>query len=136
MSGATDQGRQLLAMVPFAETLGVEMVTATPEEVRAQVAWEPSRCTAAGVLHGGVIMGLADTTGAISAFLNLPSGASGTATIESKTNFFRAVREGYVEAISRPLHVGGSTIVVESDVFDSQGRRVAKVIQTQAVLGR
>src|SRR5207245_363643 len=98
MSGATDQGRQLLAMVPFAETLGVEMVTATPEEVRAQVAWEPSRCTAAGVLHGGVIMGLADTTGAISAFLNLPSGASGTATIESKTNFFRAVREGYVEA--------------------------------------
>jgi uncharacterized protein (TIGR00369 family) len=136
MSGATDQGRQLLAMVPFAETLGVEMVTATPEEVRARVAWEPSRCTAAGVLHGGVIMGLADTTGAISAFLNLPKEASGTATIESKTNFFRAVREGYVEAISRPLHVGGSTIVVESDVFDSQGRRVAKVIQTQAVLGR
>jgi len=134
MSGATDQGRQLLAMVPFAETLGVEMVTATPEEVRAQVAWEPSRCTAAGVLHGGVIMGLADTTGAISAFLNLPSGASGTATIESKTNFFRAVREGEVHGTTKPLHAGRTTIVVQTDLRDDAGKLVGQTTQTQAVL--
>jgi uncharacterized protein (TIGR00369 family) len=65
--------------------------------------------------------------------LNLPPGA-GTATIESKTNFFRAVRDGRIVAESRPLHVGSSTIVVETEVRDGSERLVAKVTQTQAVL--
>jgi uncharacterized protein (TIGR00369 family) len=85
------------------------------------------------VLHGGAIMALADTLGAICAFLNLPPGA-GTSTIESKTNFFAAVRSGHVEAVSHPLHVGRRTIVVQTDVRDATGRRVAQVTQTQAVL--
>jgi uncharacterized protein (TIGR00369 family) len=79
-------------------------------------------------------MGLADTCGGACAFANLPEGTTGTTTIESKTNFFRAVREGSVEAIARPLHVGRTTIVVETDLFDDAGKRVARVTQTQAVL--
>jgi uncharacterized protein (TIGR00369 family) len=78
-------------------------------------------------------MALADSAGAACAVLNLPAGA-GTATIESKTNFFRAVRDGRVVAVSRPLHVGSSTIVVETEVRDRSERLVAKVTQTQAVL--
>jgi uncharacterized protein (TIGR00369 family) len=78
-------------------------------------------------------MGLADTLGAICAFLNLPAGA-GTTTIESKTNFFRGVLTGHVEAVTRPLHVGRRFIVVQTDVTDAAGKRVAQVTQTQAVL--
>jgi uncharacterized protein (TIGR00369 family) len=80
-------------------------------------------------------MALADTSGALCAFLNLPEGAS-TSTIESKTNFFRAVRDGHIETVSKPLHVGRSTIVVQTDVLDAAGKRVAQVTQTQAVLTR
>jgi len=127
----TDAIRQL---VPFAAALGVEIITSSPDEVRARVAWQPERCTTAGVLHGGVIMSLADTTGATCAFQNLPDGADGTTTIESKTNFLRAVRNGYAEAVSRPLHAGRTVVVVETDVTDVDGRPVAKVLQTQAVL--
>lgn len=97
------------------------------------MAWAPERCTTGGVLHGGVLMALADSIGAYCAMLNLPRGA-GTATIESKTNFFRAVRDGFVEAVSTPLHVGRTTIVVQTDLHDAQGRRVARVTQTQAVI--
>jgi uncharacterized protein (TIGR00369 family) len=79
-------------------------------------------------------MGLADVCGGACAYTNLPDGATGTTTIESKTNFFRAVRRGHVEAISRPLHVGRTTVVVETDLFDEAGKRVARVTQTQAVL--
>ena len=79
-------------------------------------------------------MALADAAGAYCAFLNLPEGAGGTATIESKTNFFRAVREGNVEARSRPLHRGRTTIVVETDLHDDAGKHVARVTQTHAVL--
>jgi uncharacterized protein (TIGR00369 family) len=120
--------------MPFAEVLGLEVLSASPEEVRAQLAWEERLCTAAGILHGGVLMSLADAVGAYCAFLNLPHGSTGTATIESKTNFFRAVRDGHVVATSRPLHVGRTTIVVETDLHDSQGKHVARVTQTQAVL--
>jgi uncharacterized protein (TIGR00369 family) len=130
---AAPDPQALAAAMPFAVALGIEVTAATAEEVRGRLAWAPERCTSAGILHGGALMSLADTLGAICAFLNLPP-AAGTSTIESKTNFFAAVRGGHVEGVSHPLHVGRRTIVVQTDVRDGTGRRVALVTQTQAVL--
>jgi 1,4-dihydroxy-2-naphthoyl-CoA hydrolase len=126
---------RVLSAMPFGAFLGIELVSASAEEVRARLAWDERLCTAGGVLHGGALMGLADSAGGYCAFLNLPDGAAGTATIESKTNFFAPVREGRVEAVARPLHKGRTTIVVETDLYDDAERRVARVTQTQAVLG-
>ena len=126
--------QDLIDSMPFARELGIEVTAATPEEVRGRLAWSERLCTAGGVMHGGVLMAFADTLGASCAFLNLPEGAL-TSTIESKTNFFRAVREGHVEGAARPLHVGRSTIVIQTDLSDAGGRRVAQVTQTQAVIG-
>ena len=120
--------------MPFAAFLGLEVVSASADEVRARLAWAEELCTAGGILHGGALMGLADSAGGFCAFLNLPEDATGTATIESKTNFFAPVREGWVEAVSRPLHIGKATIVVDTDLYDAGGRLVARVTQTQAVL--
>ena len=61
-----------------------------------------------------------------------PQGASGTATIESKTNFLRGVREGAITASTRPLHAGRTLIVVETEVARKDGALAAKVTQTQA----
>src|SRR3954469_5224814 len=119
--------------MPFAKTCGIRIESATKDEVHGGLAWAPERCTTGGGLHGGIVMTLADSLGAVCAFLNLPPGA-GTSTIESKTNFFRAVREGRVSAVARPLHVGRTTIVIQTDVRDGDGRRVALVTQTQMVL--
>src|SRR5207302_7691796 len=101
--------------MPFAQELGIKVLDARPEEVTARLDWQPRLCTTGGVMHGGALMSLADTAGATCAFLNLPPGA-GTGTIESKTNFFRAVRDGHVDAVARPLHVGRSTIVVQTEL--------------------
>ncbi len=120
-------------MMPFARLIGLEVVSAAPAEVRGRLRWRPELCTSNGVLHGGVLMAMADTIGAVCAFVNLPPGA-GTATIESKTNFFRAVRQGHVEATAQPLHLGRTTIVIQTDLRDAEGLRVALVTQTQAVL--
>jgi uncharacterized protein (TIGR00369 family) len=120
--------------MPFGKRLGVELDAASPEEVRGGIEWAADLCTAGGVLHGGALMGLADSLGGLCAYLNLPDGATSTATIESKTNFFRGVRAGRVTATSRPLHVGRTTIVVQTDLRDDEGRHVAQVTQTQAVL--
>jgi uncharacterized protein (TIGR00369 family) len=118
--------------MPFAERLGLRVESATKDEVRAELDWAEELCTAGGVLHGGALMAAADSVGALCAFLNLPEGAT-TATIESKTNFFRAVRGGTVSLTAAPLHVGRSSIVVQTDLRHGDGGRVALVIQTQAV---
>ena len=124
----------LLDVMPFTKTIGAVFSKYGKEEVRARISWAPERCTAGGLLHGGAVMALADSTGAACAFVNLPEGSAGTTTVESKTNFLRGVRDGYVEAVSRPLHVGRTVIVVETDVHDPQERLVARVLQTQLVL--
>ena len=120
-------------MMPFAAGMGIELQAATAEEVTGTMAWRPDLCTTFGALHGGAMMAMADSTGALCAFLNLPAGAT-TSTIESKTNFFRGLREGTLHATSRPLHVGRTTVVVQTDLVDDRGKRVAQVTQTQAVL--
>ncbi|MCX4904086.1 PaaI family thioesterase [Streptomyces sp. NBC_00878] len=124
----------LLAAVPFAVELGIELEAAGPEFAGAVLPWSPRLCTVGGVLHGGALMALADTAGAVCAFFNLPAGA-GTSTVESKTNFFRAVRSGHVRAEARPLHTGRSFIVIQTDLYDAEGKRVGQTTQTQAVLG-
>jgi uncharacterized protein (TIGR00369 family) len=121
------------AQMPLGETLGMRFYGGE-DEIDATLEWAPELCTSAGILHGGVLMALADSAGGVCAFLNLPEG-SGTATIESKTNFLGAVRSGVVRARSRPLHIGKTTVVIETDVLDEAGRLVARTMQTQAVLG-
>jgi 1,4-dihydroxy-2-naphthoyl-CoA hydrolase len=129
MADATAAAFQL----PFAQLAGIEITAASKDQVRGRMEWREEICTLGGVVHGGALMTLADTVGAACAFLNLPSGAS-TATIESKTNLLRAVRGGHVEATATPVHVGRTMIVVQTDLRDDQGRRVALTTQTQAVI--
>ena len=124
---------QLAAAMPFAVALGVRLSSAEPDRVEGTMDWAPERCTTGDALHGGAVMAMADTLGAVCAFLNLPPGA-GTSTIESKTNFFRGVRAGTVTAVTRPLHVGRTTIVVQTEVRNEEGKLVAMTTQTQAVL--
>ena len=93
---------ELLAVIPFAAALGMELVSATPDEVIGRLGWREDLCTTGGAFNGGASMSLADNMGGMCAYLNLPPGAA-TATISSSTNFLRGVRKGYVTATSRPL---------------------------------
>jgi uncharacterized protein (TIGR00369 family) len=131
-AGEPSATSQIAAMIPFATLVGLELLEATPQVVRGRLAWSPERCTTGEIMHGGALMTLADTCAAVCAFLNLPGGALGTATIESKTNFLRAVREGAVTAAARPLHAGRTLIVLETEIVREDGSLAAKVSQTQA----
>ena len=119
--------------MPLAALLGFEAVEGGPDAVVLQGAWAEERCTAGGVLHGGYLMALADSASATLAYLNVPPGAT-TATIESKTNFLAAVREGSVTGRAELVHAGRRTIVVQVDVTADDGRHVTRTLQTQAVI--
>lgn len=131
MSDATDQVHELM---PFAALLGIGVQDRSAETVVMTMDWKVERTTVGGVMHGGALMSLADCAGALCAFLNLPDGSAGTTTIESKTNMIGAVRGGTVTATSRPLHVGRTTIVIETELRRDDEKLIAKTTQTQAVL--
>ena len=120
-------------LMPFAMALGITITEANASEVVGRMDWTEDKTTTGGGMHGGALMAFADSVGAVCAFLNLPEGA-GTSTTSSSTVFLRAVRTGTVTATSRPLHAGRSTIAVTTQLTDADGRLVAQVTQTQAVL--
>jgi len=120
------------AMMPFTKVLGLSVLEGTAERVVARAQWAPERCTGGDVLHGGFLMAAADSVGAACAAFNLPQGAA-TSTIESKTNFFRAVTAGALRIEAAPVHVGRSTIVVQTDITREDGKLVTRTLQTQAV---
>lgn len=128
--GSPDVG----ALMPLAGYLGIQTLHASPEEVRLRIPWSEKTCTSGGVMHGGTIMALADTAGAMVAFLNLPEGAAGTTTTDSQTRFLGAVRDGHAEAAARLLHKGRTLIAVDTEVRDVGGRLVARTSQSQLVL--
>jgi 1,4-dihydroxy-2-naphthoyl-CoA hydrolase len=131
----TEYASQFVAdPLPFAKLLGLELVSVTPDRVEAVLQVREELCTRPAVLHGGVVMALADTLGAIATVANLAEGTT-TTTIESKTNFFAAIPVGdTARAECTPLHRGRTTMVWQTRVTRSDGRVAALVIQTQLVL--
>jgi 1,4-dihydroxy-2-naphthoyl-CoA hydrolase len=117
----------------LAELLDIRFVETAPERVVAELAYREALTTVGGGFHGGTLMALADTLGAVATVLNLPPGA-GTTTIESKTNFLAAARSGTVRAETTPLHRGKRTMVWQTRITDESGRALSLTIQTQMVL--
>lgn len=125
---------QLQAAIPLCATLGIRSVGVTTDRVELAMDWAPERTTTGGAMHGGALMALADSAGAVVAFVNLPDGASGTTTVTSSTNFIGAVRAGVVTAVSRVLHAGSTTIAVNTEVRDASGKLIVVTNQVQLVL--
>ena len=122
----------MVALMPFAQLLGLTVEEAGPDKVFARLAWAPHLCTSGGVMHGGVLMSLDDSAGALVTILGLPEGAT-TATITSTSQLFRPVTGGTVRAVAVPLHRGRTTVTAQSSLYDSADRLVAQTTQIQAV---
>jgi len=122
----------LLALMPFAGHLGLVLDEADADRVVIRLDWAPHLCTAGGVMHGGMLMAMADTAGALVTFLGLPEGTS-TATITSTSHMFRPVSGGMVRAVAVPVHRGRTTVTAETSIFDAEDRLVAQTVQVQAV---
>ncbi len=119
---------------PFAKLMGVKVTSATKERVEAELEVTPEHCTIPATLHGGAIMAFADNLGGIAAFLNMPEGSL-TTTIESKTNFLRAIPVGQTaKAVTTPIKIGRTVQVWKTDVFDGAGKLAAIVTQTQLIM--
>jgi len=114
--------------------LGISFDEVTAERVIGHLTVASHLCTSGSILHGGTIMALADTLGAVGAFVNLPPGAR-TSTVESKTNFIRAARLGEtVTATSRLINKGRTLMLWQTEVRNAEDKLIALVTQSQIIL--
>lgn len=122
-------------VMPFSKLMGVEVSEVGKDRVVGTLLVREDLCTAGGILHGGAIMAFADALGALGGFANLPEGAGGTTTIESKTNFLGAAKQGEtVTGESTPVQIGRRLSVWQTKITRPDGKSVALVTQTQMVL--
>jgi 1,4-dihydroxy-2-naphthoyl-CoA hydrolase len=118
----------------FVKLMGIKLIKRSPERSESELFIREELCNRRGVMHGGAVMGWADTMGGMTASAALTKDQR-TATIESKTNFFAPIPKGdTARAVCMPLHSGRTTIVLQTDITRGDGTLAAMVIQTQIVL--
>ncbi|HSN39218.1 MAG TPA: PaaI family thioesterase [Burkholderiales bacterium] len=113
--------------------MGVQLISLGRKRVAAEMPVKSMHMNRSGRVNGGAIMAFADVLGAAGTIANLPAGYR-TTTLESKTNFFAAGEGLLLKAVSVPLHIGRTTMVWQTTIRNSDGRKVAIVTQTQIVI--
>ena len=115
--------------------LGIEISGAKPNEIRSFLTVTKSLMAPNGFLHAGSVVTLADTSCGYGCVANLPEGASGFTTIELKSNHLATAREGTVDCVATPVHLGRTTQVWDAVVTHrDSGKTIALFRCTQMVL--
>jgi acyl-CoA thioesterase len=82
-----------------------------------------------GVVHGGILAALADTTAAIAAYTVVARGVE-LATLELKINYLEPVPGGRIKADARVLRCGRNFVVTECEIYNESGSMAAKALLT------
>lgn len=116
---------------PCSETLGL-VVTAIDQakgSVRIEMVGQPAWCNPRGALQGGFVTAMLDEAMAIAGIV-AGEMAFAVPTLELKTTFLRPCPAGKVEAIGRVVRWGKKAAFLEADLFDSDGKLVARASST------
>ena len=115
--------------------LGIVIDEAGALRVKAHLPVRPELMAPNGFLHAGSVVTLADTCAGYGCVTNLPAGATGFTTIELKSNFLGTARDGTVECVATPVHMGKTTQIWDAVVTSREsGKTLALFRCTQMVL--
>ena len=118
----------------MAELLGMEFTEIGPDCLRAMMPVDHRTKQPYGLLHGGASTALAETVGSVASALIIDPEKQICVGLEINANHVRGIKEGYVHALVKPLHIGGSTHVWDIRITDDQHKLVCVSRLTVAVL--
>jgi uncharacterized protein (TIGR00369 family) len=125
----TELVRQRMKESKATELLGFDVESVHDGRAIFRLDVRPRHKQIHGVVHGGILAALADTTAAIAAYTAVPRGVE-LATLEMKINFMEPVPGGTVKADARVLRAGRNFIVTECEIFNESGSLAAKALLT------
>ena len=114
-------------------TLGIEIVTASAEELVATMPVEPRHHQPLGYLHGGASVALAETVASVGAYLAAPDGYTAFG-MEINANHLRPKQDGLLTATGVPVHTGRSTAVWQVDIRDERDELICTSRCTLAIV--
>ena len=120
----------------LAEHLGIEVTEIGDDFLSAKMPVDQRTMQPHGLLHGGASVALAETLGSIAATLCVNSAEKMCVGLEINANHVRAARAGYVFGTVRPIHIGGSTQIWQTQIYDEKERLICISRFTAAVLDR
>lgn len=116
---------------PCSETLSLELINVDQARgsVRLKMVGLTAWCNPRGALQGGFVTAMLDEAMAIAGIV-AGDLAFAVPTLELKTTFLRPCPAGLVEAEGRVVRWGKSAAFLEADLYDSEGRHVARASST------
>ena len=134
--GITVEEVQKTGVGTLAEALGIQIIEINGNSITATMPVDQRTIQPQGILHGGASVALAETVGSISANLTIDHSNQYCVGLEINANHIRAVRSGFVTAVSNPLHIGRSTQVWEIRITDEKSKLVCVSRLTVAILNK
>jgi 1,4-dihydroxy-2-naphthoyl-CoA hydrolase len=112
---------------------GLQLVSATDDEIHAQVPVRDELKQPAGLVHGGVFASIAEAVASMGTWWAVHRDGKAAMGLSNQTSFLRPITEGTIHATARRRHRGRTTWVWEVDITDDDGRLCALVRMTVAV---
>ena len=120
----------------LATFLGMEFTELGPDYLKATLPVNEKTRQIHGILHGGATCVLTETLGSVASLLVVDPDKYRAVGSVIHTNHIRPVREGLVTGICKPVHLGKSKHVWDIQVFNNEGKLVAKTELTCAVIDK
>ena len=117
----------------FDSLYGLQVVSATPDEIRAEVPVRDELKQPAGLVHGGVFASIAEAITSLGTYSAVHEDGKAAMGLSNQTSFLRPITQGTIHALARRRHSGRTTWVWEVDITDDDGRLCALVRMTVAV---
>ena len=121
----------LAKSIPFSNHFDLELIEVTADSIRIRMAFKEKLTRSNGSLHGGALMTLADISGVVCASINTSGHLAGTQ--QFSISFLRPGSGSYIDAISKTVHNGRTSLVVQTSLENDTGKCIAVITQTQAV---
>jgi 1,4-dihydroxy-2-naphthoyl-CoA hydrolase len=118
----------------MAAHIGLEFTEVGDDFMRAKMPVDHRTVQTFGILHGGASATLAETVGSIAGSFCVDVEKKFVVGLELNCNHVRSVREGYVFATARPIHLGGTTHIWDIRIVDDNDRLVCVSRLTLMVL--
>ena len=116
------------------EHLGMVFTEVGPDYLKATMPVDHRTKQPYGLLHGGASVALAETLGSVGAALVVDPAKFICVGQEINANHLRSVRSGLVTGIAKPIHIGASSQVWETRIYDEREKLVCISRLTVAVL--
>ncbi|QJB32760.1 hotdog fold thioesterase [Chitinophaga oryzae] len=116
--------------------LGMEFTEIGPDYLKMMMPVDHRTKQPYGLLHGGASVALAETVGSMASALIIDPEKQMCVGMEISANHLRAVKEGYVHAIARPLHIGATSHVWDIRITDDQHKLICVSRLTMAILAK